>query len=434
MTAPEAGTSRRTGITPAALLCSTLLAVAPMAAPVLVPVLGLSLIPAYTAAGLRLDELARAIAGPSRVFAGLSLLGVYLFVNAFWSPVPAFAFRVAGFYFFLGFTVLLALRTIPQEGTELTRRWSRGICAGLALGSLVLLFEVLTDQTITRLLMSYAPILLDSRHAVLKDGWVVQLPAFRPNRSALVLALCLWPVLLNVFAVRLDRWKRVAIYAALLAGVVAVALSDHETSKLALVGSALVFLTGRFSLTVARWLVVAGWLVATALAVPLANYAYSEGLHRASWLPYSARDRVVIWQFTAERIAHAPVLGTGIGAARTSALEEKGKVAPDTALRRRLSWHSHNAYLQIWFETGAVGAGLLLGAGLLIICAIGAAPLLAQPYLYAAFAACALAAATSYSIWAPWFMACLALVPMLAAMGIGLLKGDNAPDTRQRRQ
>ncbi len=426
MTAAARGTATGAALALASGTCSLLLVLAPMAAPVLVPFLALSLVAAVVAQGLSPRDLARDLAAPSRAFAGLSLLGVYLLANASWSPVPAFAFKAAGFYFVLVFFVLLVTRAMPRAAPALVRAWSGGLAAGLALGALGLLIEVLANQPVVRFLLSYLPVFLESRHAVLKDGWVAHLPAYRPNRATLVLALCLWPALLIVFAAGFARWKRAALYAAFLAGVVAVGFSEHETSKMAVAGGAIIFLVGRLSLAAARALVVAGWFAATALVVPIASVAYAQGLHLVSWLPYSAKDRILIWQTTAEHVARAPILGAGIGAAR--AHEELSRPSPRAGLTKRLSFHSHNAYLQTWFEAGAVGAGLLFAAGLLVVAAIGAAPLQSRSFLYAAFTASALMAATSYSIWAPWFMACLAFVPVLAAMGIGLIKGEHAPD------
>jgi hypothetical protein len=124
MTSVEAQARARLVMPLTALLCGAVLVMAPMAAPVLVPALGLSLVPAFRAEKQSMADLARAVAGPSRVFAGLSLLGVYLLFNAAWSSVPAFAFKVAGFYFVLGFAVLLAVRAVPEKGSHLTRGWS----------------------------------------------------------------------------------------------------------------------------------------------------------------------------------------------------------------------------------------------------------------------------------------------------------------------
>jgi hypothetical protein len=43
-----------------------------------------------------------------------------------------------------------------------------------------------------------------------------------------------------------------------------------------------------------------------------------------------------------------------------------------------------------------------------------------QPYLAAAFVCGALLIASAYSIWAPWFMASLAMASIFALLGIAL--------------
>jgi hypothetical protein len=78
-----------------------MLVMAPMAAPVLVPVLGLILAPASLAHGSRVRDPAWRLARQSRVFAGVSLLGAYWLISASWSPIPAFALIAAGLYFLL---------------------------------------------------------------------------------------------------------------------------------------------------------------------------------------------------------------------------------------------------------------------------------------------------------------------------------------------
>jgi O-antigen ligase len=164
--------------------------------------------------------------------------------------------------------------------------------------------------------------------------------------------------------------------------------------------------------------VVAGWVAANVLAVPAAWLLYSAEAHRAQWLPESARHRVVIWRHTAELVHKAPLLGAGVAAARAlDAAGEEGQVAPGTHFKLSTDLHSHNAYLQVWFEAGAVGAAIVLGLGLTVLWGLRAFAAEAQPYLAATFTACALLVAFAYSIWAPWFMATLAMVAIFAALG-----------------
>jgi O-antigen ligase len=164
---------------------------------------------------------------------------------------------------------------------------------------------------------------------------------------------------------------------------------------------------------------VAGWIATVLLVVPMASLAYTKQLYlAASWLPYSARHRIVIWGYTSDQIAKAPVLGAGISTARAlnDRDDEHPVLAPGSTFRLTTGWHSHNAYLQAWYETGAVGALLLLGIGLLAIRALASARADVQPFLYATFVSGALMAGSSFSLWAPWFVASLCLAAVFAAL------------------
>ena len=155
------------------------------------------------------------------------------------------------------------------------------------------------------------------------------------------------------------------------------------------------------------------------LVVPLATLAFQNELHLSSWVPRTAKHRIVIWGHTSQLIAKAPILGAGIHTAR--ALHDPNDYdaprAPGSEFRLGTGLHSHNGYLQTWYEAGAVGAAFLLGIGLLVLRSLAAAPAAAQPYLYATFVACALMGGSSFSLWQPWFMAALGLAAVFAALG-----------------
>src|SRR5262249_26346193 len=147
---------------------------------------------------------------------------------------------------------------------------------------------------------------------------------------------------------------------------------------------------------------------------------YSAEAYHARWLPDSARHRVVIWGVTSGLIHNAPVFGAGIstGRAMQEAADAAGTpVIPGTRYQLAPGVPSHNAYLQVWYETGAVGALILLGLGLVVLRSLARFPAPVQPYLVAAFAACALSVATAFAIWAPWFMASLAMAAIFAGLG-----------------
>jgi O-antigen ligase len=201
---------------------------------------------------------------------------------------------------------------------------------------------------------------------------------------------------------------------------VTVMASDHETSKLALAGGTVAFAVSRFSLPAARALMVAGWTAATMLVVPLSALAYSQQMYQSAWLPESARHRVVIWSYVAEEVGRAPVLGVGMNSTRPLSAKalEAPEAAPGSQFLRITTSHSHNVYLQAWYETGAVGATMLFTLGLLLLASLKFATDSAQPYAYATFATAAFVAGSSFSLWAMWLMAAFALAALLVAVGV----------------
>jgi O-antigen ligase len=397
--------------------------IAPMVAPALVPLGALVLVAVIVCHTWRFSlVLALAIAPvtPSRLFVGLAITGIYLLINASWSLVPAFAYAAVGLYFGLVLASLLMVRALQRSDPVIAHADAVGLCIGMALGSTFLLFELLSEQAAFRALMSIAPALFE-RKLDMEAGWVTTLPAYHANRSITALSLCLWPLLLIIGQLSLRPWKAGLLYCAVGGGVLAIAGSDHETSKLACIGGALVYAVGRYAPAAARWATIVGWVAAVTLVVPLSAFAYSQGLFAASWLPYSAKHRIVIWGYTAEQRRQAPLLGVGLGSPRAMRTDT-GKPVPGSEFKRVTTLHSHNAYLQVWFETGAVGAGLLLGLGLLVLGSVQSAPMETHAHLYAAFATTGLMASTSFSLWAPWFMSSLGLVPMLALVGVCLIR------------
>ena len=54
------------------------------------------------------------------------------------------------------------------------------------------------------------------------------------------------------------------------------------------------------------------WCLAFVLVLPVDFAAYNAGWHMAPWLPNSARARIILWEYTAERVLEHPWLGIGV--------------------------------------------------------------------------------------------------------------------------
>ena len=280
--------------------------------------------------------------------------------------------------------------------------------------------EILGSHRLHLYLFNLLPILNPDVPGVIKsEGTVVALPDFFLNHSMAALAFLAWPALLVASSLA-SQWRaRVLLLVCLSPAAIAIFASAHETSKMVLAGSTAVWLAHQAAPRAVGPLMAAAWVVACLAVIPIVSVAYDQGLQRAEWLPPSARHRIVIWGFTGSKVAEAPILGRGIGSARELGRkdqEELQPLEPGTPFRQSTGWHAHNVYLQTWFEAGVLGVALLCAIGLVVLRAISRLPVGIRAWLYAAFAANALLASSSFSLWAAWFLASQALSAILALL------------------
>jgi O-antigen ligase len=299
-----------------------------------------------------------------------------------------------------------------------------GVLLGVIASSALLCADVFSGQWPRRLILNSLSVAPTKHNIGVVEG---SIPAvaflYLLNRSVSVSQLLIWPALLMIAGLDLRPRTKVCLLAGLLPGVAGILGSVHGTSKLALAGATTIYALFWLSPWFAKRLTTAAWILAMLCVVPLAAAAYNAELYHAHWLPLSAQHRIVIWGYTSDQVAKAPLLGSGIATARALADVDSPDLpkAPGTIFQLSTHVHSHNAYLQIWFETGAIGAVLFLVIGLLVLRSFGRVADRAQPYLYAAFSACALLAGSSFSIWAPWLLATYAIVAILMSLGVALV-------------
>ena len=139
--------------------------------------------------------------------------------------------------------------------------------------------------------------------------------------------------------------------------------------------------------------------------------------------------RFYIWKFTADAVAERPL--TGIGARGTRVLQQRlyaeGRLDAANRYSKRPGRHAHNAFLQVWLELGALGAGLVLALGLAGLWQLSR---LSDPGMRAGlalFAACCATAAVGWGIWQTWLLASFVFAWSLLAVA------DARPDEAQRR-
>jgi O-antigen ligase len=155
---------------------------------------------------------------------------------------------------------------------------------------------------------------------------------------------------------------------------------------------------------------LAAWMLAAPFLTPLifANPALVDAL------PHNSVVRVGIWQYASARILEQPWIGHGLDAGRATS-----EIATyDGEQMRAIPVHPHSASLQIWYETGAIGAALAAAA--LAFSGWQLARAFKQDKPAAAAAAGVLAmfgimANIGWSVWQEWWMATLLLAAALVA-------------------
>lgn len=366
---------------------------------------------------LGVDGAHREIWPPSAPAVAVVVLGFFAGFSALWAPRPSLALVKGGALATVALVATMAGCVLARADPERRRELSNGLVMGLALGLLFVAVNALTSDYLTRWCLWRVPLAAASiaKHVNFGPDGVISVSASVGNRPMAVATLLLFPGWL-VARSHASRAITFVFLGCSALFVLAVFLrGNHQSSQLALVAGAIVFLLSWSRPMLARRFIMTVW-TAMVLTVPLlAAGIYKADLHDADWLFSTARARVVIWGTTAARIEERPFLGHG--AAATEVLQ---KTQPPPERRdgeryhRTTARHAHNVYLQVWFELGAAGAVLLCGLGLLALQAIGRLPSAEQPAMLALFAVCATMMSSSYGIWQLWIQASLGLAAGIA--------------------
>jgi exopolysaccharide production protein ExoQ len=303
----------------------------------------------------------------------------------------------------IGFALVDAAGQIDEAAR---RRLMITLTIGLALAVVIIVVDDLSDHAFVAWLRPLRPLPTEF------------------DRGSTTLVVFAWPVL--IYLGRRRAWWPAIGLLLLIAMVVGSLLSD--SAKLALISgvavAALVFFGGKLVAKPLSYLLPLGILMMPLLALSLPP---PEALiHDRPIAKVSALHRLVIWQFTGQRIRDRPISGWGLetsrdlpGGDQRYAIEGRPDAPPMVAL----SLHPHNGALQIWVELGVAGA--LLGSTLLYLLAREGAGLqgIGQAGFYGATISALMIAMLSYGVWQSWWDEELWLFAALMRM---VLSGDAA--------
>ncbi|WP_146055874.1 O-antigen ligase family protein [Bosea psychrotolerans] len=358
-------------------------------APLLLSLAALAVLAADALAGRLSERLMQARALLLRPLA-LALLGflAWALVTLLWSHLPRAGLAMYGelvLSLASGFVVALCW---PQTAPARARRalgWSLALTGILVLGELRL-----------------GPGLRDAL------GLRSQLYIF--NRPLLTCLLLLAPAVYGLWtAPGGGRGSRA------LAGLVAVFVTaaimagESGAAKLGLMLMAASWLVAlalpRLALAGVAVAFVAMMAIAPVLG-PLADRVLPAGVYEQLARAH-ARDRVEIWLSFGEAIRARPLTGFGFG---TSAALRTHPAAAAVSEPHRLLLdvgHPHNAFLQVWVETGLIGVLLISAAGLAFLGRLRHMPARALAPRLAVVAAALGVASVGHGAWQGWWIAAL---------------------------
>ena len=316
-------------------------------------------------------------------------------ISAAWAPEPYRALFTA---FQLGGFIALgaaACRAVAADTASARNAMLLAALGGLAGGLLLAGLDMASGNAIR----------LAVRGLTERPGIEVGL---KPAASAMALLLPLAAAMPG-----LPVWQRTLALAA--GGGILFALPG-EAAKVAVLVAGLV---GVLCLLLPKWgpRLVGPAVAVLVLGMPaLLGPGLGHGIPAAS-LPPSSTHRLLIWDFTIQRIRERPLLGWGMEASRR--IPGAGEPASAETLARfgivpgvptyellapaaRLPLHTHNGPLQIWLELGMVGALL---AAMLVFVLGRLAERSARPGVAAAMlASAAVTGLLSFGTWQEWWV------------------------------
>ncbi len=289
--------------------------------------------------------------------------------------------------------IALAQITDLPAGTAMQRRLAYGLIGGFLLLTLLLLLDQATRGGV-----------YNATIGALKrrNDWV-------PNiniRAGVFVTLLLWPAMLAAWWLTAKRlWLPALLF---VIGGFAAYVSPQVTAKLAFaMGSAagaVVWLGRRNAAIMIGGLIALAMLLAPFVLGRL--FSAEAAIEAYPSLHYSAKHRLHVWDFVAERYLEHPWLGWGIDSARLlpggdATLASGGEQVPS---------HPHNGILQFWLELGLLGGALLLTGQWLIWRAIAAPHWnpLARAIAAAGFVTALCYFLVSFNTWHSWWIGLLA--------------------------
>lgn len=392
-------------------LVAFIVAIAPLAVPALIVVLVvITLLQDLGEGTLRLESAWR-LPGDRASLMALAFV-FFAFLSCLWALRPLYSFfslaqnasvGLGGWY--VAWSLGRRLRALSRTRR---RRFTRALPIAFVFVGFYFLLDGLSGDGTTLFFARNAPWLFDGFESAIRNdasGVAVGLHDVYFNRTAASLMLLL-PALVAAFLFwPVEAWGRpLGVVATLV--MAAVCFKSNSATALLAMATGLVFaVLSLWSRHATVRLLQMVFLAVALAAVPLSMLPKTLALDTHPRIPFSFRERVVIWDDLATLALSSPIIGIGVKSTRflSGRVSEAHRDTPGKPDVRNY-WHPHNGYLQIWLELGAIGAFLFATAGTLLLGRLQRLDRAMQPYAIALAAGTLIMIGPGWGLWQPWLI------------------------------
>lgn len=304
--------------------------------------------------------------------------------------------------------VALRVWVIPQPISSI-KTLLRWICISILALSFLLCSEVASNQYIHGYLVNSLGMSMSiPNYYIVNEAHIEISPQFLSQHVG-TLSYLFWPVLFAIY-LSFGRWKMLYMVAFVLVTAYSVLGSINETAMLALGCGAVAFIAAFLLPRTSILLTGATFGLMVLAMVPLAYVAHDIlQLQTNAHIPPSGQARIPIWYNVANAFWERPFFGHGV--VHLQALLHNGQ---------GFIWehaHSHNVFLQTWYEVGAFGSVGILLIGLTFLKLLYGLPRSTISFGVAGFVTVVISlTTTAWELWVPWHLGLLALVAMIVTL------------------
>lgn len=328
----------------------------------------------------------------------IMIVGVLTILSGLWAIDAMQTWQYAGRLCVLLLAAIALYDYMMQLSQEQIKQCKKLVIYSAIIGTVLWLSEIITDGLLTRTLRLISG---DADYKFTKDEL---------NRGTTFLVLLFWSV--GASLIKESKKMLITVMGGAILALWVFTCTDSLAAIIAMVISIGVCV-GAYMLprNHAKIYAIGSFIGIGILFVWTASLDSGALLDKVEMLPKSAKHRLVIWDFVAEKAMEKPIEGWGYHNARLISVSPEHWVGGFNPL----PMHPHNMALQIWLELGLIGVVCLVGIIWTLLHYIDRYTLspLSRAMKYAWYSAFIIIALVAYEAWQAWWLCTIAITFMV---------------------